>query len=70
MQSSENVKAGRTGAASSKADEESGSEGLSASADVEKDLFALRVMRDRGLMDEETYRRRIQAITGKLPTSD
>jgi len=70
MVSSKNVNAGRPGAANSAADAESGSEGLADAAAAEKDLFALNVMRDRGLMDEETYRRRYLAIMGKLPDSD
>ncbi len=67
MGGSEKVKAGRPGAASGVADEESGSEGLSTNADAERDLFALRVMHERGLIDEETYHQRYRAIAGKLP---
>lgn len=41
-------------AASAEADSESGNEG----AGREKDLYALKVMRERGLISEEDYRRR------------
>lgn len=41
-------------AASAEADSESGNEGV----DRAKDLYALEVMRERGLIGEEEYRRR------------
>lgn len=41
-------------AASAEADSETGNEG----GGVEKDLYALDVMRERGLISEEDYRRR------------
>lgn len=58
---------GGIGAASAGTDAESGAEGLAPDADVEKSLFALRVMRERGLIDEETYQARARSIAGAPP---
>lgn len=47
-------------AASAEADSESGDEG----AGRDKDLYALNVMRERGLISEEEYERRKSALRG------
>lgn len=46
-------------AASAEADSESGNEGAGSS---DKDLYALDVMRERGLISEQDYRRRRAAL--------
>lgn len=43
-------------------DNESGDEGLSGQADKEKSAFALKVMWERGLIDEGTYRKRLKDL--------
>lgn len=48
-------------AACAETDSESGNEG----ADAAKDLYALDIMRKRGLMSEEEYRRRKARIEAK-----
>ena len=50
----------RTGAATAAADAESGTE----PADVERDLYALKVLRDRGLIPPEEYEARRRELTG------
>ena len=50
-------------AASAETDSESGNEGV----DRAKDLHALEVMRDRGLISEEEYRRRKAKIEATDP---
>lgn len=52
-------------AASAETDSESGNEG----AGRDKDLYALEVMRDRGLISEETYERRKAALLERGPDS-
>lgn len=49
-------------AASAGADAESGAEGVSPEVDAEKARFALRIMRERGLIDEETYLARLRSL--------
>ncbi|MEM1398319.1 MAG: hypothetical protein AAGF58_00485 [Pseudomonadota bacterium] len=60
----------RPAAANSSADTESGTEGLAPEKDIEKDLFALRVMHERGLIDEETYKKRLSALTSRGAQGD
>ena len=61
---------GPTGAAVAGTDAESGTDGLAPEEDAKKALFALRAMRERGLIDEETYSARVQALTSGKPGAD
>lgn len=52
-------------AASADADAESGTTGEAEAENRRKSLFALKAMRDRGLMSEDEYRRRRATLEGE-----
>jgi hypothetical protein len=55
---------GRPGAASASTDDESGNDGADAKHDAQRSLRALKVLRDRGIIDPAEYERRRGAIEG------